>query len=297
MKHIIMTLMALLALAIFASLVGAQELDFGDAPEGPTAMAYPPMGITGAFPTCITAGPSTWIQHGLCWSHFSYQPAPPYPQPPFDFEPDGNAGLCPGCFPTYDDDECFLDGDAGLMFPEPFTIDPALNVIPCPNSAGTPLGQACSTAIWGVNVDIAVINTMPVDGYVNVLMDWNQDGQWTGASTCPSGSAPEHVLVNCVVPMGYSGPLSGLGTAGSFTIGPNSGYVWTRFSVTERPVVVGWNGSGAFEDGESEDYLLLVDTSSSSAIPTVSQWGMIVFFILLLGSSLLVIRRKRQASA
>ncbi|GAF97974.1 unnamed protein product, partial [marine sediment metagenome] len=71
------------------------------------------------------------------------------------------------------------------------------------------------------------------------------------------GSAPEHVLVNFPVPNPYDGPLSGLVPSG-FLIGPNPGYVWTRFSITEQAVSLPWTGEGSFEDGESEDYLLEV---------------------------------------
>ena len=230
------------------------ELEYGDAPEG--GIAYPSMGVTGQFPTCITVGPAGWIQHGLCWAHFG---------PGFDFEPDGNAGLCPGCFPLYDQDECFNDGDAGLIMPESYTIQQgptgALVVVPCQGANGTPLGTVCQAAQWGVNVDIHVVNNMPVDGYVNVLMDWDQDGKWAGGSTCPDGTTtPEHVLVNFVVPVGFVGPLSGLNPP-AFTIGPNPGYIWTRFTITEQPVPVAndWNGEGQFEDGETEDYLLKVE--------------------------------------
>jgi len=234
------------------------DKDFGDAPED--GVAYPSTGVNGAFPTCMTCGVATWIQHGLGWAHFVM---PGAPQLPWDPESDGDAGLCPppGCFPTYDDDECFMDGDAGLMFPEPYTIDTTGNVVPCPTCTGTALGNTCQTAVWGANVDIWIVNNMPVDGYVNVLMDWDQNGAWAGSSMCPTAATPEHVLVNWPVPMGYAGPLSGLAPP-NFLIGPNAGYVWTRFTITERPVPVsfpGWDGSGSFEDGETEDYLLLVE--------------------------------------
>jgi len=57
-----------------------------------------------------------------------------------DLETDGNAGLCPGCFSTYDDDECFNDGDAGLIMPGSYTIDASDTVIPCPGvTAGSHL--------------------------------------------------------------------------------------------------------------------------------------------------------------
>ena len=89
------------------------EYDFGDAPEGANAIAYPSTTVMGSFPTCITVGPAGYIQHGFGenWAWFG---------PLVDVETDGNAGSCPGCFPTYDDDECFNDGDAGLIMPDSY---------------------------------------------------------------------------------------------------------------------------------------------------------------------------------
>ncbi|MCD4789745.1 MAG: hypothetical protein K8R37_07060, partial [Bacteroidales bacterium] len=231
------------------------EYDFGDAPEGNGAIAYP-TGVTGLFPTCITVGAlNSYIQHGFGenWAWFG---------PMVDLETDGNAGACPGCFPAYDVDECFNDGDAGLITPDSYTIDATGAVIPCPGAtAGSSLGIICNNATWGVDIDIDVTNTMPVDGYVNVLIDWNQDGQWQNDATtqCAGVMTPEHVLVNFGVPSGHIGPLSGLMPIGSsFQIGPNIDYVWARFSITEAPVTTDWDGSGIFEDGETEDYLLYI---------------------------------------
>lgn len=231
-----------------------EDRDYGDAPEG--APAYPWMGPTlGAFPTCLTVGtPTSYIRHNNFGGWFGFQPP--------DFEPDGNAGLCT-VFAPYDADECFMDGDAGLLVPEPFTIDNFGNPVPCPGFAGLPLGPVCAQAVWGPNIDIEVHNMMPnqTTGYVNVLIDWNQDGIWGGASTCPP-LAPEHVLVDFPILNGYVGPLSGApGPAPPppVQIGPNSGYVWARFTFTEVPLGIGWTGEGDFEDGETEDYLLWVD--------------------------------------
>ena len=260
----------------FAIQSGPAELEYGDAPEGSHIVAYPATGATGSFPTCRTIGPAGWIEHNNFGAFFG---------PAFDFEPDGNAGLCPppGCFPPYDQDECFLDGDAGLMFPEPFTVSPTGGVVPCPNdpTGGTPLGTTCQIAMWGANVDIDVHNHMPsaTIGYVNILMDWDQDGQWAGSSVCPGNPptvVPEHVLVDWPIPNPWDGPLSALQPP-PFQIGPNPGYVWTRFSITERPVGPGWDGAGTFEDGESEDYLLEVrappptPTPTPTASPTATQ--------------------------
>lgn len=239
------------------TLTGQGELDFGDAPEG--ALAYPSTPIIGQFPTCIGVGPALWIQHGLGWAHFGMGPGPAW-----DAEADGNAGFCPAFNPnTYDQDECFADGDAGLIIPASYTISGAVGsemVVSCPGGTGGPLGTVCQTAVWGTDVDIWVVNNMPVVGYVNVLMDWDQNGIWGGSSVCPPAGAPapEHVLVNWQVPIGYNGPLSGLQPP-PFLIGPNSGHVWSRFTITERPVPTSeWDGSGMFEDGETEDYLLEV---------------------------------------
>jgi uncharacterized repeat protein (TIGR01451 family) len=159
-----------------------------------------------------------------------------------------------------------------LLVPQPFTIDAALNVVPCGGSGGTALGSACQLAAWGVEVDVAVHNHMPgtASAYVNLLIDWNQDGQWSGASSCsgiPSLPAPEHVLVDLPVPNPYDGPLSSLSPP-PFRVGPNDGYVWARFSITERPVGPEWSGEGSFENGESEDYLLLMLPAQPTPTPT-----------------------------
>ena len=226
-------------------------LEYGDAPEG--ALAYPSTGVTGAFPTCKNVTIAGWIQHNNFGTWFG---------PGFDMESDGNHGLCPG-FAPYDNDECFGDGDAGLILPQPYTIQGGV-VAPCGNSAGTPLGSPCESAQWGSDIDILIHNWMPdhptyLPGYVNVLIDWNQDGQWQNdpATTCDGTMVPEHVLVDFLVPPQYDGPLSALGPP-PFQIGPNDGYVWVRFSITEDPVGGNWTGEGDFEDGETEDYLLRI---------------------------------------
>ncbi|MHC4623034.1 MAG: DUF7901 domain-containing protein, partial [Planctomycetota bacterium] len=235
-------------------ITGRQEpvdMEYGDAPEG--GVAYPSSGQMGNFPTCKTIAPPGHIQHTNFGAWFG---------PTFDMEMDGDASLCPppGCFPTYDDDECFMDNDAGLIIPEPYTIDNLGNVVTCPMSVGTALGVVCTTAVWGRDIDIDVHNHMPNEayGYVNVLIDWQQDGKWAGAASCSGVPAPEHVLVNFPVHNGFDGPLSLLGPP-NFLIGPNPGYAWARFSITEQRVVTPWDGSGSFEDGESEDYLLRID--------------------------------------
>jgi hypothetical protein len=88
-----------------AALLPQQPFDFGDAPEGGAALAYPPAATPGQFPTCLNVGPAPFVGHTNFGAFFG---------PLFDLEPDGNAGLCQtaSCFPPYDQDECFQDGDA-----------------------------------------------------------------------------------------------------------------------------------------------------------------------------------------
>jgi hypothetical protein len=230
-----------------------EDTEYGDAPDG--VLAYPASGIFGNFPTCMNVAATGHV------SHFNFGAVL---GPSVDFENEGNAGLCPS-FTPYDNDECFSDGDAGLLFPDPFTIQGGV-VVTCPASVGTGLGNTCTTAIWGANVDITVTNNMPNQtiGYMNVLFDWNQDGDWGDVVSCPGGSVPEHALQNFAIPNGYSGPLSGL-VPPNFVIGPNPGYVWARFSITETTVPLNWDGQGMFEDGESEDYLIRIDQPTSDA--------------------------------
>ncbi|MEE4257771.1 MAG: T9SS type A sorting domain-containing protein [Bacteroidales bacterium] len=249
--YFLSTILIFLAL-LLCPIAQAQEIyEFGDAPE--SVIAYPSSGVIGWFPTCMSVG-TNWVQH----NNFGAQLGPT-----FDFEPDGNGGICPS-FAPYDNDECFQDGDAGLMMPEPYTIV-SNNVVPCPGFTGTPLGFTCVIASWGIDVDIDVANFMPSQtlGFLNVLMDFNQNGVWGDHDTCAGVPVPEHVLINFPIPNGFAGPVSVLGPP-PFTIGNHSGYVWTRFSITEAPVATNWDGHGFFEDGESEDYLLEITPTLQS---------------------------------
>jgi len=287
---------AVIGTMIAPAIVSAQEerRDFGDAPEG--ALAYPSSGVIGAFPTC---SPSPYVIHDNFGTWFG---------PGFDREDDGNAGDCPLFNPNnYDQDECFNDGDAGLIKPEPYTIQGAIGsetVVPCPNSSGSALGNICQTARWGTDIDIQIHNYMPnhepyLSAYVNVLVDWNQDGQWGGSSACSGGDvAAEHVLVNFMVQAEYDGTLSALVPA-DFNIGPNSGYVWARFSITESAVKQDWDGQGAFEDGESEDYLLRIDERpvGGVALP-VERTGLLLPWLIvaiLVAGVIVVVIKKRSA--
>ncbi|MBN1338860.1 MAG: hypothetical protein JXA03_06015 [Bacteroidales bacterium] len=234
---------------------GPDVFDFGDAPEG--APAYAGLGVVGQFPTCIGVGPSGYVQHSPGGAFFGLMA---------DQEPDGNAGLCPSFTPgLYNQDECYGDGDAGLMVPASYTIigpPGAETVVLCPGSPPMPLGMVCSPALWGPNIDIHLQNISINQAicYVNVLIDWNQDGVWGGTYSCGPGMpiAPEHALVNFPVPNGFIGPLSAL-MPPPIMVGPNAGYVWARFAISEQQVPQNWDGSGIFDNGETEDYLFMTE--------------------------------------
>ncbi len=244
------------------------ELEFGDAPEG--VLAYPSSGVTGSFPTCMNVAAAGYISHAYVGSYFG---------PTLDWEIEGNAGLCPTFNPNlYNQDECMFDGDAGLIVPDGFTIVSNAGVeyvTPCTGANGNALGTICDFAFWGADIDIEVHNNRPdqMPVYFNLLIDWNQDGKWMGASSCdiinPNDNVPEHCLVDFLIPAGYDGSISNLLAGTGFQIGPNSGYVWARFSITERQVDDQWTGEGDFDDGETEDYLLLIGDDQGEEI----DWG------------------------
>ena len=224
--------------------------DWGDAPEGTAVNAYPSLGfVFGKFPTCMNVPVATWVYH-----------APPpiaWFGPLVDYEVEGNGGICPS-FTPHNNDECFADGDAGLIVPQPYTIL-GVGEVPCPGVLGTSLGQICTPAVWGPNIDIAVTNLSTSPMAVNVVIDWNQFADWGAFLPCPSAAAPEWVLKNFLVPPGFAGPLSALSPP-PFLIGPRTGYVWARFTISGSPIPgEDWDGSGQFQTGESEDYLLRID--------------------------------------
>jgi DNA-binding beta-propeller fold protein YncE len=215
--------------------------DFGDAPNG--SLAYS-TGVIGHFPTCLSDA-AGFVVHADAHSAVYFGSA-------VDPESDGNGGAC--AWPPNDSDECFGPPDAGLIVPDAYTLG-SPGEVTCPGTTGKSLGMPCATATWGDDIDIQVVNGAPSTMYVNLLIDWNQDGSWAGSVLCDLGPVQEHVLVDFPVPAGYTGPLSGLGPP-TFVIGPNLGFVWARFTIGEAGVGGGWRGARVFNLGETEDYLI-----------------------------------------
>jgi len=259
---------------------GGVEYDFGDAPEGDTAYIDPL--VIGKFPTCIQVGPAnSYIKHGL--------PNPLFFGGTIDGELDGNAGLCPTFGPNlYNWDECgtipypfppnVIPVDEGLFLPAPNTLgllQPAFyGYFSCGGGLKQALDTVCHLAQWGQDIDIWIDAGQAVGGFMNILFDWNRDGDWTDVVQCQGSPVSEHVLVNFPVPPGFVGPASAMvPPPPPIQVGPIGGYIWARFTLTEQPVHMPWDGSGAFADGETEDYLLYV-APLTEVIP-LANWSMI----------------------
>lgn len=238
---------------IFIRAAGQTQSEFGDAPEG--VVAYPPTGVLGVFPTCLTVGPvGSHIRHAFPTGNAYFGLS-------LDLENDGNAGDC--AWVGYDRDECNLtDGDAGLFRVGPHTIVGGV-IQACPGSNGRPLSPACGPVAWGPDIDIRVVNMTNIDLLANGVADWNQNGAWGGFG-CAAGGTREWFLRNFVVPAGYVGPLSALGPPGFFS--GAAGFSWARFSLSESPILTNdWDGTGDFLEGETEDYLIAVFDAAGSA--------------------------------
>ncbi len=115
----------------------------------------------------------------------------------------------------------------------------------------------------GVNVARRSDPTHPYDGserhllYLNVLADWNRDGVWSDAS--PSCGAMEWCVRNFAIDVSRwpGGTTSQEIETPKFKVGSPAGFVWMRVTLTYGQKVTGpkgWDGTGEFESGETEDY-------------------------------------------
>jgi hypothetical protein len=284
MRAIMRTLLTVIALvAIATTLALSAEAprpraaagpigDYGDAPEG--AEAYP--GVEGHFPTCFAYAAPPGTREFVCPT-LGTEPGPTgyvvhadhqhYPiwmgcggvGVGYDVESEAKINLTPtlcgegpvDCVlgsPTsdlqYGQDECPGDGDAGLVFPQSFV--------------------ACSTGVAAFNVTVDLPPGPDYLFYINVLVDWNMDGDWNDTFMCPDrpGCVQEWADKNEIA---LSAGGCGIVVSQPFLTGPYVGAAWMRITVTARPVPddFPWNGSAGtagsvFDGGETEDYLITI---------------------------------------
>ncbi|MBN2410997.1 T9SS type A sorting domain-containing protein [candidate division KSB1 bacterium] len=243
--------------------------EYGDAPEG--IMAYPDIGVIGSFPTLKDDGPAGFIRHGTRGEmYLGYE---------VDYETDGNTGSAAPTGDPWDTDEGLNDrradvviytdlgltdpcnytirGDAGSEYYWPYSVTGGRGV----------MGQPGESISWGDDRFDVVYHVTAEDGaYLNVLIDWNRDGSWGGVFDWDNGltsfHTPEHIIQNFHIPHGEG--LTGYGRLSDldpdvFVLPEDvTGYLWSRWTITDEPIEGEWDGSGIFSDGETEDCLLAI---------------------------------------
>jgi len=98
--------------------------------------------------------------------------------------------------------------------------------------------------------------------YLNVLVDWNGDGAWSGSADCPDGSVASEWAVRSLPIDVSSWPEGALSHSVNveLSVGPLTGEVWARLTLSYGEVISGdeWDGTGLFTYGETEDHLLTI---------------------------------------
>jgi hypothetical protein len=276
--------------------------DYGDAPEGIKAYPVSAPAVIGAFPTCVVAapigtqtlpigcpaistppGPTGYVVHrsfGIQNFWFGCYSAPGgfYG---IDRDPDGKVntpaagfsactvpGIATDCMEplegTFDQDECYGDGsDATLKTKVVF---------------GT-----CAKSTFGYDVFLCAPAGVVQQAYLNILVDWNQDGDWNDALVCNTAAGPvcayEWAVKNFPVTLL---PGCNLLVTPSILAGPLAvKNVWMRMSISADPVTddypwagstITFSGVDYLHEGETEDYLVEV----TPPVPTQPQtWGAI----------------------
>ena len=70
------------------------------------------------------------------------------------------------------------------------------------------LDTVCHLAQWGQDIDIWIDASQAVGGFMNILFDWNRDGDWNDVVQCQGSPVSEHALVNFPITPGFVGPAS-----------------------------------------------------------------------------------------
>ncbi len=149
--------------------------------------------------------------------------------------------------------------------------------------------------------------------YLNVLVDWDGSGSWSGRVWCAEGLfASEWAIRNLPIDVSsWPDEASSAVVPIELTGGPRTGQVWARFTLSYGEVISGedWDGRGAFTFGETEDYLVTISvpptptpevpsptplavvspvpspTSAPEEVPGLGGWR----FLLCLGSAVVAV--------
>lgn len=270
----------------------AIAFDFGDAPEGIPAYPLSAPGIIGHFPTCLFPSPpgtqtgpcpfispppgaTGYVKHAQAGNMNYWLGCYGGPLGPLgiDAEPDGKVNTpaigISACaqIPTdcvealeggFDQDECTGDGSDA-------TLRTRVSFVTC----------RATTFPYDIFNCGTVQNV-----FLNILVDWNKDGDWNDNLICPNGMcAYEWAVVN--VPVVIMPGCNLLMTPPIFASPVPRLNVWMRISISSQPMppTFPWDGTATgfgavdfVQGGETEDYL--VNVENVTPVET-STWGSI----------------------
>ncbi len=268
----------------------AAPVDFGDAPEG--VLAYP--GVTGQFPSCIATsallgtrtfvcppistapGPTGYVRHVHPGTDRYWLGCPPVGNPPMGIDGESDAKVndngsaisaCNGavgvdCIETagilnFGQDEGYGSSDAALAAPITLT--------------------ACGPGNVGWTIAAFSCAAVSRTAYLNILADWNRDGDWNDNFNCASGCAFEWPVKNFLVTLA---PGCNTIFVPTFRVGPNPGDGWMRITLSDEqaPDDFPWNGSvgtptQSLHNGETEDYPVVILPSMIGECLDYEDWG------------------------
>jgi hypothetical protein len=215
-----------------------ETADFGDAPEETSVIGQVDYTLFGSFPTALDDSLAGVVRH---------------------MEKEASFFLGMRKF-----------GDGVTLEPDAETV----NLDEHDDGIIMPLFVPCELA--SIQVEVSVPKELKPPYFLNALADWNRDSTWGGSSVCKrTGDAIEVnewfiANLNLQELFDLSPGESRRLIIPDFLVGPQSGPTWFRFTLTTEPVVAdpsraGWDGSGLFSRGETEDYLVEVFSNSESA--------------------------------
>jgi hypothetical protein len=210
------------------------KAEFGDAPDGFGARYAPPFHtVIGNFPTDLN---TTNSRYGLAGGNALSSTA--WLGGVVSLEASARDCADPDTIENLIDDD-FDDGLVGSL---------------CPFAAVPPYGDPMQVTL---TFDVT-LSAGATTRYINVLLDQNHDGVWNDATSPFTEWVVQDYPLNNLIP----GTTQRV-TVGPFLVAATSAGSWMRVSLTDQQVVsvvpvdaTGWDGSGTFNDGELEDYLL-----------------------------------------